>query len=39
MQDEEEEGENEQSEDREDQEALLAKKMDFYKQVDNEEFF
>jgi hypothetical protein len=23
----------------EDQEALMAKKMDFYKQVDNEEFF
>lgn len=38
----EEEGENEQTnndEDMEDQVALEAKKMDFYKQVDNEEFF
>jgi hypothetical protein len=26
-------------EEEEDQEALMAKKMDFYKQVDNEEFF
>ena len=39
--DEEEENEqtNNNDEDMEDQEALNAKKQDFYKQVDNEEFF
>ena len=30
---------NSEEEEEEDQEALMAKKMDFYRQVDNEEFF